>query len=117
MIIGIGTDVCSIERLSASLERTPNLADRLFYRTEKDLSQQSLAGRFAATEALAKALGDPKLLTWNEVEVANNELGKPIFQFHGRTAVRMFEHGVDKSWLSISHDASIAIAMVVLEAN
>jgi holo-[acyl-carrier protein] synthase len=93
------------------------LADRLFYRTEKDLSEQSLAGRFAAKEALAKAVGDPKLLTWNEIEVANNELGKPVFQFHGRTALRMLEHGVDKSWLSISHDAAIAIAMVVLETD
>ena len=117
MIIGIGTDVCSIERLSESLERTPNLADRLFYRTEKELPLQSLAGRFAAKEALAKAVGDPRLLTWNEIEIHNNELGKPIFQFHGRTALRMLDHGVDKSWLSISHDASVAIAMVVLEAN
>lgn len=117
MIIGIGTDVCSIERLGNSLERTPNLADRLFYRTEKELALQSLAGRFAAKEALAKAVGDPRLLTWNEIEIHNNELGKPIFQFHGRTALRMLDHGVDKSWLSISHDASVAIAMVVLEAN
>ena len=117
MIIGIGTDVCSIERLGESLERTPNLADRLFYRTEKELALQSLAGRFAAKEALAKAVGDPRLLTWNEIEIHNNELGKPIFQFHGRTALRMLDHGVDKSWLSISHDASIAIAMVVLEAS
>lgn len=117
MIIGIGTDVCSIERLGESLERTPNLADRLFYRTEKDLALQSLAGRFAAKEALAKAVGDPRILQWNEIEIYNNELGAPIFQFHGRTALRMFDRGVDTSWLSISHDASVAIAMVVLEAN
>lgn len=117
MIIGIGTDVCSIERLSDSLTRTPNLAQRLFYRTELELSSESLAGRFAAKEALAKAVGDPSLLSWNEIEIANNSLGKPTFQFHGRTAIRLYERGVDKSWLSISHDASVAIAMVVLEAS
>ncbi len=117
MIIGVGTDICSIERLTQSLTRTPNLKDRLFTLSEQSLSEQSLAGRFAAKEALAKALGDPRLLTWSEIEVLNNELGKPEFLFHGKTRETMLQAGVSTSWLSISHDAGVAIALVVLEAN
>ena len=117
MILGVGTDVCSIERLTASLERTPNLAQRLFCESEQSLSEHSLAGRFAAKEALAKALGNPSLVVWNEIEVVNDPTGKPSFELHGKTAANIKDFGVTKSWLSISHDAGVAIAMVVLEAN
>ena len=117
MLIGLGTDVCSIERLSESLARTPNLRSRLFHENEQGLSEQSLAGRFAAKEALAKAIGDPKLVTWNEIEVTNNALGKPEFALHGKTAMNVAEIGADRIWLSISHDAGVAVATVVLEAN
>lgn len=117
MIIGIGTDICSIERLEASLSKTPNLRQRLFAESERALSAQSLAGRFAAKEALAKALGNPKLVSWAEIEVLNNLVGKPEFTFHGKTAESMQRAGVARSWLSISHDAGVAVAVVVLEAN
>ena len=117
MILGLGTDVCSIERLSESLLRTPNLKIRLFHEAEQGLSDQSLAGRFAAKEALAKALGDPKLVVWNEIEISNSELGKPEFQLHGKTAVNVANFGAERIWLSISHDAGVAMATVVLEAS
>ena len=117
MIIGLGTDICSIERLTQSLIRTPNLKARLFTKAEQLLSEDSLAGRFAAKEALAKALGDPRLVSWNEIEVLNNDAGKPEFLFHGKTKESILEAGVSNSWLSISHDAGVAIALVVLEAN
>jgi holo-[acyl-carrier protein] synthase len=103
--------------LIKSLSQTPNLKARLFTEAEQELSAQSLAGRFAAKEALAKALGDPRLLTWNEIEVLNNELGKPEFLFHGKTRETMLKAGFSTTWLSISHDAGVAIALVVLEAN
>lgn len=117
MIIGVGTDICSIERLTESLTRTPNLKSRLFTQAEQLLSEQSLAGRFAAKEALAKALGDPRLVTWNEIEIINDAAGKPEFVFHGKTQESIVQAGVQNSWLSISHDAGVAIALVVLEAN
>ena len=69
MIIGIGVDLCSVERLSNSIQRTPALAARLFTAKEQNLKDESLAARFAAKEALAKAVGNPKLLSWLEVEV------------------------------------------------
>ena len=117
MLIGLGTDVCSIERLSQSLTRTPNLKERLFHENERSLSDQSLAGRFAAKEALAKAIGDPKQVVWNEIEIANDVLGKPVVQLHGQTAANVATLGANQIWLSISHDAGVAVATVVLEAK
>lgn len=117
MILGIGTDICSIERLTTALDQTPNLRTRLFHESELDLALESLAGRFAAKEALAKAVGDPRLLVWNEIAVVNDDLGKPSFEFFGGTAKNIESFGVETSWLSISHDAKVAIAMVVLEAK
>ena len=57
MIIGVGIDVVDIGRFGATLERTPALRERLFTPEERDLPLQSLAARFAAKEAVAKALG------------------------------------------------------------
>ena len=59
MIIGVGTDVVEIARMERSLERTPTLRDRLFTPAEAALPLESLAARFAAKEAIAKALGAP----------------------------------------------------------
>ena len=59
-VIGIGIDVVDIVRFEQSLQRTPTLSDRLFVESERNLPLPSLAARFAAKEALAKALGAPK---------------------------------------------------------
>lgn len=117
MIHGIGTDICSIERLEQSLTRTPGLKERLFHPNERSLSSESLAARFAAKEALAKALGDPKQLTWNEIEVVKDQTGKPSIALHGQSAKNISELGELAIHLSLSHDASVALAYVVLESN
>ena len=116
MIYGTGVDVCSIERLEQSLIRTENLAARLFHENEQPLSPQSLAARFAAKEALAKALGTPSILTWNEIEVVKDSLGKPSLVFHGKTWDRIRELGELKFHLSMSHDGPVAVATVVVES-
>lgn len=83
MIIGVGIDVAEIERFGAALERTPQLADRLFLERELLLpggerrGTASLAARFAAKEALAKALGAPGGLLWTDAEVCVEESGRP----------------------------------------
>ncbi|MFL5260903.1 MAG: 4'-phosphopantetheinyl transferase superfamily protein, partial [Anaeromyxobacteraceae bacterium] len=60
MIVGVGVDVVDVARLAAALERTPSLRDRLFTAEEQQLTRiESLAGRFAAKEAVAKVLGAP----------------------------------------------------------
>jgi holo-[acyl-carrier protein] synthase len=115
LILGIGTDLCSIARLTQAIERTPNLKPRLFATGELQLPMNSLAARFAAKEALAKALGDPSKLVWNEIEVVNGELGKPEFVFHGATATYINSLNC-RVHLSLSHELELASAMVVVEA-
>lgn len=115
MITGIGTDLCSIPRLTEALDKTPGLRERLFNEREQNLAIKSLAARFAAKEALAKAVGNPSLLVWNEIEIVNDERGKPEFVFHGATAKAMQSLGV-RVMLSLSHEVELATAMVVMEA-
>lgn len=112
MIEGVGVDVVDIERFKSSLERTPGLRERLFTPAERTKSLASLAARFAAKEALAKALSAEKGLAWHEAEVINLENGKPVFLFHGAIADLI---GGANVHLSLSHDGGVALAMVVVE--
>ncbi len=117
MILGIGSDVCSVERLEQSISRTPKLSERLFHPNEIGLPAKSLAARFAAKEAITKAIGDPGVLVFNQVEIVKDELGKPSVAFHSVTKQRIDELGQVKFHLSLSHDAGVALATVVLERN
>lgn len=114
MIDGIGIDVVDIERFTSSLERTPGLLEKLFTPAERTRPVASLAARFAAKEALAKALSAGKGLPWHDAEVVNLESGKPVFLFRGEIADLI--DGADVH-LSLSHDAGIASAMVIVERN
>ncbi len=115
MIIGIGIDVVDVERFEATLARTPGLRERLFAPAEAELPPGSLAGRFAAKEALAKALGAPAGLRWVDAEVVKNVDGRPSFLVTGTVAALVARLGVTDLHLSISHDAGISSAMVVAE--
>jgi holo-[acyl-carrier protein] synthase len=115
VILGLGIDVCDIERFGASLERTPELRDRLFTDRERRLPPASLAARFAAKEALAKALGAPIGLAWHDVEVVSADSGRPSLAMAGTVAEACDALGVTSAHLSLSHDAGIASAVVVLE--
>jgi len=117
MIYGVGTDLCSVVRMADALARTPNLKERLFHPNEQSLANASLAARFAAKEALAKAIGDPKLLSWSEIEIVKDELGKPSIELHGLTKQRVAALGVSTIQLSLTHEQELASAFVVLEAN
>ncbi|MBW3085651.1 Holo-[acyl-carrier-protein] synthase [Austwickia sp. TVS 96-490-7B] len=117
MIVGIGIDVCQIDRLAAALARTPALGQRLFTPAEAQLPTPSLAARFAAKEALAKALGSPGGLRWTDAEVMKDERGAPSWQITGSVARRAAEMGITHVHLSLSHDAGIATAFVVAEAR
>ena len=117
MVIGLGVDVCSLERFEASLRLTPSLKARLFTQAERSLSTQSLAARFAAKEALAKAVGNPKMLKFQEIEILNNELGKPQMQVSGESRAALDQLGVQRIHLSLSHDGGIAFATVILEGH
>ncbi|MCX4818757.1 holo-ACP synthase [Streptomyces sp. NBC_01142] len=121
MIIGVGIDVAEIERFAASIRRTPGLADRLFLERELLLPSgerrgyASLAARFAAKEAVAKALGAPSGLLWTDAEVYVEGSGQPRLRVHGTVAARAAVLGV-RSWhVSLSHDAGVASAVVIAE--
>ncbi|MFH0516659.1 holo-ACP synthase [Streptomyces sp. M41] len=120
-IIGVGIDVAEIDRFEAALKRTPGLAQRLFLESELLLpsgerrGMASLAARFAAKEALAKALGAPPGLLWTDAEVCVEDSGRPLLRVTGTVAARAAELGV-RSWhVSLSHDAGVASAVVVAE--
>lgn len=115
-VIGVGIDVCEIERFSVSLERTPGLRERLFTPAEATRRPASLAARFAAKEALAKALGAPGGLAWHDAEVVSEDSGRPVLELRGTVRARADELGVRHVHVSLSHDAGVASAVVVLES-
>ena len=115
-VIGVGIDVADIERFEESLLRTPALRERLFTEAERLRPIASLAARFAAKEALAKALGAPRGMSWHDAEVVSEESGRPRFDLRGTVLARATELGVAHVHLSLSHDAGIASAVVVLES-
>ncbi|HEU5033679.1 MAG TPA: holo-ACP synthase [Mycobacteriales bacterium] len=115
MIVGIGTDVVDLVRFARSLERTPGLRRRLFTEAERDLPTASLAARFAAKEALAKALGAPGGLDWHDAEIVTGGNGRPSLTVRGTVAAAAATRGVTGWHVSLSHDGGVAVAMVVAE--
>jgi holo-[acyl-carrier protein] synthase len=111
-VVGIGVDVVDLARFAATLERTPTVRDRLFTPSEAVLPMESLAARFAAKEALMKALRVPQALPWHDIEVVTDEVGAPDFRLTGTAAERI---GDARAHLSLSHDTSVATAFVVVE--
>jgi holo-[acyl-carrier protein] synthase len=116
VIVGVGVDVCGIERFESSLRRTPALAERLFTDAERSLPVASLAARFAAKEALAKALGAPPGLEWHDAEVVRESSGRPVLVLTGTVQAAAHRAGAATAHLSLSHDAGLATAFVVLES-
>jgi len=117
MIVGIGVDLVDIPRFERSLERTPRLMERLFAVAERGLRPHSLAARYAAKEALIKALGGSDGVHWTDIEVASEPSGRPVFSLSGQTADTVAGRGIGALHLSLSHDAGVAIAYVVAEAG
>ncbi len=121
MIVSVGIDVVLVERFARAMERTPLLIDRLFTGAERVTSSgnprsaESLAARFAAKEAVAKALGAPAGLHWHDCEVVTDPDGRPWLTVSGTVAAAAADRGVRRWHLSLSHDGGIASAMVVAE--
>jgi holo-[acyl-carrier protein] synthase len=122
VIVSVGMDVVLVERFEAALQRTPLLRDRLFTDAERltasgnPRSAESLAARFAAKEAVAKALGAPGNLAWHDCEVVSDADGRPWLTVAGTVARTAAELGILRWHLSLSHDGGIASAMVVAES-
>jgi holo-[acyl-carrier protein] synthase len=122
VIVAVGIDVVLVDRFARALDRTPLLADRLFTEGERltgsgnPRSAESLAARFAAKEAVAKALGAPVGLRWHDCEIVADPDGRPWLTVSGTVAAVAAERGVNRWHLSLSHDGGIASAMVVAES-
>ena len=117
MIVGVGIDVVDVARFLATLDRAPGLRERLFTPEERELAPASLAARFAAKEALAKALGAPAGMSWQDATVRRTPGEPPELAVRGSVAARAAQLGVDRFHLSLSHDAGIASAFVVAERD
>jgi holo-[acyl-carrier protein] synthase len=124
MIVGSGIDIAEIGRIRNSVERYgERFLNRVFtaaeqaYCLRKRNAAESLAARFAAKEAGAKALGTGISfgVNWLEIEVVREPTGRPTLRFHGR-ALEIASHlGVAHAALSLTHTGELAMASVVLE--
>ncbi|GAA1515907.1 holo-[acyl-carrier protein] synthase [Agromyces terreus] len=117
MIVGIGIDVVDIARFERSIARTPALVERLFAESERGRPGRSLAARFAAKESLIKALGGHAAVRWHDMRIVQDDDGNPDFVLSGAIAEHMRSLGIERVHLSMSHDAGIASAFVILETG
>jgi holo-[acyl-carrier protein] synthase len=124
LIIGCGIDLVKVERIEKIIKRWGNsFTSRIFtplegeYCEKKKVNKfQSYAGRFAAKEALLKALGlGLRGANWKEIEIKNDELGQPLIDTSGKLKNIALAKGVSKYFITISHTKEYAIAEVILE--
>ncbi len=121
MIVGIGVDVVEVERFRAIAQRTAGFLERLLtdherhHRDGSPRADVSLAARFAAKEAVAKALGAPSGLHWHDCEVAVDDAGKPHLSLSGSVLEAADRLGVTDWHVSLTHDGGVAIAYVIAE--
>lgn len=124
MIVGLGIDVCAIDRVRQSLARHDRrFAERVLTPEELAYCERhrdpaiSFAGRFAAKEAMIKALGGPATLRFHDMVVLPAESGPPRFDLRGTAADAAARLGATRVHLSITHDGGVAAAVVILEAT
>jgi len=124
MIYGIGIDIVKIERMKKVVEKWGNkFLERVFtdreisYCYEKKEPFLSLAVRFAAKEALIKAVGSIEYVSLRDIEVVNVETGKPLLKVRGKLGDFFQEQLIKNVHLSLSHEHEYGIACVVLEQS
>ena len=122
MIIGIGVDVVDLARFERATSRTPGVLTRLFAESEQwdgeaKRSLSSLAARFAAKEAVIKAIGDSTGVRWHDMAVVSDGLRNPSIEVYNALADIVAARGITSIHLSVSHDAGIAIAYVIAEGQ
>jgi holo-[acyl-carrier protein] synthase len=126
MIVGIGVDLCEVDRLEAAIARHgERFLARIYTKQERAYCDsklnrmERLAGRFAAKEAAMKAIGTGwrRGVGWRDFEVTRADSGQPIIRFHGAARKIAEELGVTRALVSITHIKSMAMAQVVLEAE
>lgn len=124
MIVGVGIDLCSIARMRRALDRHEGRFEaRIFSEAERAYCRSRgqpvlhFAARFAAKEALLKALGVPSGLSWHELEVRSRSGGAPTLSLSGEAAAAAARLGVARLHLSLTHTDETAGAVVVAEGE
>jgi holo-[acyl-carrier protein] synthase len=120
VVIGIGVDLVEVDRMRTVLARTPTMAERLFTPGERTYAESAndpserYAARFAAKEAVMKALGvGLGSVDWHDIEVVRSDSGAPELVVTGRAQVLAAEAGVTRWLLTLTHTASMAEAIAV----
>lgn len=126
MISGVGTDIVEIERIERSLERHGDkFAERILAPAEIELYQKTknkinyLAKRFAAKEAVSKALGTGMRqgIDFVQLVISNDEIGKPQVTLEGKALAWSQQNKITKIHLSISDEKKHAIAFAIAESH
>lgn len=125
MILGIGTDLLDVARMERELAGAPGFREAVFTPAEIAYCEahrypaRHYAARFAAKEALVKALAReaPREFVWRDVELQRGEAGEPRLSLHGRLAEAAARLGVENVFVSVTHTGELASASVVLEGG
>ncbi len=126
MIFGTGTDIIEISRIEKAATRTQAFLDKIFTENEQSYCEaqkagkfQGYAARYAAKEAFFKALGTGYRygMSFREIEIVNDALGKPDIRVHGKTKAFVLKNRIVHMHLSLSHVKETALAFVVLETE
>jgi holo-[acyl-carrier protein] synthase len=119
-VIGIGVDLCEVDRMRTALARTPGLRTRLFTDDEQAYCDrrrdpaERYAARFAAKEAVLKAMGlGLGACSWLDIEVAKADSGEPSVQLHHRARLLAASRGISEWRLTITHTRHVAEAIAV----
>ena len=118
-ILGLGVDICEIERMERALERHPTMRERVFtpeeiaYCDSKARPAESYAGRFAAREATVKALGGYRGRGWQDISVTRGPAGAPALRLQGNAKRRADELGVNRVLITFTHERTNAVAFAV----
>jgi holo-[acyl-carrier protein] synthase len=123
-VVGVGVDLCDIDRIRRTLARTPGFADRVFTEAEQDYCHrrhdpaERFAARFAAKEAVLKALGAGLgACPLRDIEVTRAGSGAPGLALHGGAATLAADRGVAAWHISLTHTATMAEAVVIALAD
>ena len=125
MIFGIGTDMIEVERVAEKIGKKSGFRELVFSKKEiayceaKTNKYEHYAARFAAKEAFFKALGTgwKNGTAFNEIEITNDETGKPVISLLGETAISIAGMKLGKILVSISHLKTMASATVLIETK
>lgn len=118
-IVGLGVDICEIARMERALVRHPTMRERVFtpeeigYCDSKARPAESYAGRFAAREAVIKALGGYRGKRWQDISVTRHPSGAPVIALGGNAKIRADMLGISRVLITFTHEKTSAVAFAV----